>query len=215
MSSQFIYYVYAYLRNKDSKTAKAGTPYYIGKGNGTRYKGKHRRIPVPTDNEHLKIIASNLSQTGACAIERRLIAWYGRKDIKTGILLNLTDGGEGTRGYHRTDAEKRNISAKLKGRPKSESHKAALRKAKAGGPPEHIRRQISAKLKGNIPWNKGKVGVQQSTRRGLTGIYDEETRFKMGAGSRGNYKSDEFKLAHSERMKKWWADRKANSLQLP
>ena len=26
---QPIYYVYAYLRSKDSQTAKAGTPYYI------------------------------------------------------------------------------------------------------------------------------------------------------------------------------------------
>ena len=27
------YYIYAYIRNKNSKTATAGTPYYIGKGN--------------------------------------------------------------------------------------------------------------------------------------------------------------------------------------
>lgn len=29
--TEYKYYVYAYVRSKDSKTAKAGTPYYIGK----------------------------------------------------------------------------------------------------------------------------------------------------------------------------------------
>ena len=48
----YIYYVYAYLRNKDSATAKAGTPYYIGKGKGTRYKNGHR-VPVPKDQTHI------------------------------------------------------------------------------------------------------------------------------------------------------------------
>ena len=52
MSSKTIYYVYTYLRTKDSKTAKAGTPYYIGKGKGDRAYAKHKSVNVPIDKHN-------------------------------------------------------------------------------------------------------------------------------------------------------------------
>ena len=82
------YYTYAYVRED-------GTPYYIGKGRGRRaYTNDNRSCPRP-DRDRIKILKENLTEEEAFLHEREMIQHYGRKDIGTGILRNLTEGGEG------------------------------------------------------------------------------------------------------------------------
>jgi hypothetical protein len=106
------HYVYAYLRSSDL------TPYYIGKGKDNRaWKGRHS-VSIPKDKTKIVILESNLTNLGACAIERRLIRWYGRRDLGTGILHNRTDGGEGASGAILTTERKKKISIFWKDKPK-------------------------------------------------------------------------------------------------
>jgi hypothetical protein len=132
-----MFYVYL-LRRLD------GRPCYVGKGKGERWRHQRGR------NEHLlniirqakllgkelpaEKIRENLSEDEAFALERKLIAFYGREDLGTGDLVNLTDGGEGLSGYKPSPTSNAKRSAALKGREKTIEHvanaAAALRGSK-------------------------------------------------------------------------------------
>ena len=88
------FYVYMYLRED-------GTPYYVGKGIGNRAYQKNRRLKPPPKNRI--IIHDRLTEEQAFQQEIEHIAFYGRKDNGTGMLRNLTDGGEGASGAIRSD----------------------------------------------------------------------------------------------------------------
>ena len=110
------YYIYAYIRSKNSVTAKAGTPYYIGKGTRNRRFEKH--FSKPEDKKFIIIMENDLTELGALALERFYIRWWGRKDKKTGILNNRTDGGDGCPGIMQTPEIQKKKSDSMMGKNK-------------------------------------------------------------------------------------------------
>jgi len=151
------FYVYIYWYQNE--------PIYVGKGKDDRmwwhvlncqkknsyFYNKLRKI-LAEDPDHLEITCEfkELSETRAFELEKELIKEFGRKDLGTGSLYNLTDGGEGSSGYKHTKECKKQKSEKLllayKDKafleahkqamkvPKSESHKDALSKPKGKQP---------------------------------------------------------------------------------
>lgn len=111
MKKTLHFYVYAYIN------AITGNPYYIGKGKNKRAYSKHAGVSLPKNKSNILFIETKLSEIGALAIERKLIRWWGRKDLGTGVLLNRTDGGEGVSGaIFGVETRKKMSTAKL-GKP--------------------------------------------------------------------------------------------------
>jgi hypothetical protein len=135
------YYTYAYLREDR-------TPYYIGKGKENRIYCKNRTYKPPEDKSKIIFLKQNLTEEEAFKHEKYMIAVFGRKDNGTGILRNMTDGGEGCSNL-RTLEQRRKSARKGKAGMTPEQRSEAVRKGRASMTPEQrseSARKAQAKL---------------------------------------------------------------------
>jgi hypothetical protein len=117
-------YVYRHIR------LDCNEPFYIGIGSDTNYKrayNKKGRSYSWKDIAYkfpysVEIIIDNISWEEACYKEIELVNLYGRKDLGTGSLTNLTNGGEGQYGRKINDSTRTKMQ-----KPKSNIAKANMK----------------------------------------------------------------------------------------
>jgi NUMOD3 motif len=98
-----------------------GLPFYIGIGinekraYSTRDRSCFWKRIVDKCGYEVEILFEDISYEMAIIKEIEFILLYGRKDLKSGILCNMTNGGEGLNGYKFTDERKKYLSKKYSG----------------------------------------------------------------------------------------------------
>jgi hypothetical protein len=161
-------YVYRHVR-KDTNEV-----FYIGIGlkEDPEYKraydkfnGRNRMwkgITAKTEYE-VHIMMDDLTDEETIAKEIELISLYGRRDLGTGTLANMTSGGEGSRGRIISDEQRE----KMRGRKHS----------------DEARRKMSERQMGELNHNYGKKEspeAKEKNRASNTGRkHSDETKKKM------------------------------------
>jgi hypothetical protein len=123
--------VYKHIRLDDESI------FYIGIGDKDRpYKksgrNKHWSNIVNKHGYRVEIIYENVTTSFAIEKEIELIKKYGRLDIGTGGLVNMTDGGEGCNGIIHSESTKEKLSKHFKGIKLSKKHIDNISKGQIG-----------------------------------------------------------------------------------
>lgn len=211
-------YVYRHIRLDKNE------PFYIGIGKLPNHKRAYEKIKrnefwqnivAKTDYE-VEILFDNLSWEEAEKKEIEFIALYGKRDNGTGTLVNIADGGGGSKGFKHSENAKKKISIASKNmirKPISEETKEKIRKTLTGrvginkgkSPSKETREKIANTLRGRVGPNAGKKMSEEVKQK------IRETK-KLNPTCRKNTKvSEEAKLKISESLKKYYAQKRLNN----
>lgn len=160
--------VYKHIR-KDSREV-----FYVGIG-----KNRERAYSQANRNKHWKhivekvgyeviILREDITWKEACNLEKNLIKEYGRRDLKAGTLVNMTDGGEGI------ENPSEELRQKLRYK-KTEDHIQKLRDAIKGT--KQSKETIKKRLAHNFHQTKDYREKQRNSHLGIP--RSEETKEKL------------------------------------
>jgi hypothetical protein len=147
------------------RKATNGEIFYVGMGSPTRPYYKRRtdwwQKIVDKYGYTIDIVHKGLTKQEAFELEIKYIAQFGRYDLKTGSLVNQTDGGPSFNGI--TKEKTKNRGKTLKGRAKSEKHRANLSKALSNLAKSSVHKSnISSALKGRKLSEETKAKIKKN-----------------------------------------------------
>lgn len=162
------------------KTKDTNEVFYIGISKSknfrrayTKYKRSNFWKNVVEKHDYIvEILYENLSWNDACDIEKNLIAYYGRRDLGSGLLVNLTNGGDGTIGILKKEVSlstRKKISNSHLGKKLSEETKRKLSEVQKG-------KKLSEYTKNKM--SQSRTGINRS----------EETKLKISKNNFNNKK---------------------------
>lgn len=184
-------YVYRHIRLDKNE------PFYIGIGSDSNgeYKRayfanrKHNQIwqYIVSKTEYIvEILLDNLDWAAACKKEIEFISIYGRIDKKTGVLSNMTDGGDGNLGLIHTEESLKKIS-------ESSKNRVGYWKGK-NFPIEMKEKMLSKRTEKGFPSVKNKISehqknmlrIRQTGNKYCVGrVMSNETRDKISNSNKG------------------------------
>ncbi len=195
------FYTYLWLRED-------GSPYYVGKGCGNR-AFRHRKCEWPKPPADKKRIVVNYwpDEETAFAYERYFIDFYGRSDLGTGCLRNMSDGGDGLKN---PSAETIRRLSESHMNP-SEEVREKLRKAIRKPPPEGTREKAAATNRATWAANPIAVEARREACRAITTELWKDAAFrdKMKHAMRRRNQNKEYRERLSIAIKAYWARKKA------
>ncbi len=184
MEKKIVVYLH---RRKDTNEV-----FYVGIGlkdrpYDIRGRNNHWRNIVNKVGFNTEIIEDNLTWEEACERERYWIKFYGRRDLKEGNLVNMTDGGNGAFGLKHSTESKERIRRALVGKSFSEEHKKKISKTR-------IEKGIAIGKNNNM---FGKKHTEESKLKMGVNIgrkFSEESRKRMSDSHRGLKRTEEQKI---------------------
>ncbi len=195
------YYTYLWLRED-------GTPYYVGKGCGPRAFRKTGHSHARPTDKSLILVQEFPDENSALEAEKFLISYYGRKDLGTGCLRNLTDGGENPplRGHlghkHSPEAKAKMRLARLgkKLGPPTEATRKKIALSNTGKVRSlESREKQSKSCMGRVSWNLGKSNPRPPNAK--MPVWTEEMREAARQRAQGNTNRRGSVLSQETRMK--------------